>query len=856
MKKTLKKYVTFLLAFLMMVSAFGNYLPDNSKTAKVQAAEPSGNPAYMAKLKGTHVDGAGNSHSWVRTYQTMGANPGTTYQLSFDYYVEESSSADSAARAILWTGMADPAVKKIMMAGTKGTMEMTYTAQEGESWLGIGFESEPNAVCYITNVSLKAKDSDTELLQNADFTREGGSWIGWAISGNAVSDKAGSDTLAATYGHEILPLDTNLFPKEEEPEVPEGIPTGDPEYMAKLKGTYVDGAGESHSWVWVYQAITPTAGKTYQFTCDYYVPEGDGGRAVLWSATDDNGIGQTMESGKQGTVELSYTAKAGDSYMAVRFQTEPNTTCYVWNACVKEEGGSVNLLTNGSFKKENGSWIGWIVGGSTVTDKAGSDQAVATYGQEILTFDKSLLPKEEEPEVPEGIPTGDPEYMAKLKGTYVDGAGESHSWVWVYQAITPTAGKTYQFTCDYYVPEGDGGRAVLWSATDDNGIGQTMESGKQGTVELSYTAKAGDSYMAVRFQTEPNTTCYVWNACVKEEGGSVNLLTNGSFKKENGSWIGWIVGGSTVTDKAGSDKAVATYGQEILAFNKSLFPGEKVPDKIPTGDPEYMAKLKGTHKAPNGQMYTYVNVMQAITPVAGKTYIFSCNYYDRAADAGASILLWSNTSNESGADANGRLRSRTKAGMEGTLELTYTAKPGDNFIAVSMECDPDSECYMWNLCLREQGSDINLLRNGNFRELDGSWIGWMVGSLTVNTKADSDKLTSTYGQEIVSFSRKLIESMKEEDAALKTYQDPNKAFSFDDVNKYKDMDLRMVKSATVVNPDANAEGLKSDTVKEDPKNKQDSSLGMVIGICVAGILVVGLAAAGTVLVLKKKKSKK
>ena len=187
----------------------------------------------------------------------------------------------------------------------------------------------------------------------------------------------------------------------------------------------------------------------------------------------------------------------------------------------------------------------------------------------------------------------------------------------------------------------------------------------------------------------------------------------------------------------------------------------------------YMAKLKGTHMGADGQMYTYVNVGQTIEPVAGKTYIFSCDSYARTSDGGGSILLWSNTSKGDPGDPYGRFRCRTKPGEEGTLTLTYTATPADTAIGVSMECDPDSMCYLWNFSFQEQGSEANLLKNPDFAERDGSWIGWSVRGKTIQSKEGSVRMMETYGHEIVDFDRATLDAMKQEDASKKDYDDPN-----------------------------------------------------------------------------------
>lgn len=516
----------------------------------------------------------------------------------------------------------------------------------------------------------------------------------------------------------------------------------EPAYMAKLTG----------AWIWVYQSIKAESGATYRFTCDYYVEDGGSASAYMWrysaSTSDEAQQKQQLSADTRGTVDISYTAEDIDSNVMVRFEGNSSTsTFYIWNVSLTKDDTEENLLTNADFEQGNGSWYGWNIAGKTI-----NDETITEYnGQTIIAFDETLLP--------EGIPTGDPKYMAKIQVPE-----EQEDWIWIYQGITPEVGKTYRFICNYYVEQGSGGNAVMWS--DSSSQSNALQTATQGAVEMTYEAVSSDTYLMVRFECGTGTTCYVWNVCLFELDGDRNLLSNGSFSKENGSTTGWQLNQSE--------------GVSVIPFDKSLIPA-----------PAYMAKMKGTHVDADGIMQTYVDVMQSIEPTAGITYTLRADYYDRAADGGASILLWSNTSrNQEGTDSHGRLYSKTKAATEGTLELTYTASEMDTILMIGIECDPEAECYFWNLSLTASNSNQNLLANADFKQGIGSWVGWNFGTnVIIQDEADSKAAVAAYGHEIVEFDRELLDSMKEEDALQKTYVDPNTSFQIADVNQYKNMDL-------------------------------------------------------------------
>ena len=168
------------------------------------------------------------------------------------------------------------------------------------------------------------------------------------------------------------------------------IPTGDPKYMAKLLGKWIDETGVEHKYVEVLQAIDVEAGKTYEFSFNYYVEKekalsgcikNDEGGALLATAP--------AEAGRVGTLTITYKVAEGVKKARAIIAMNPGGIGYVWNVCFKEVGGTVNLLRNADFSEGNGSWIGWNIGPNRVKDKATSDTMIATYGHSVVPFDNS-----------------------------------------------------------------------------------------------------------------------------------------------------------------------------------------------------------------------------------------------------------------------------------------------------------------------------------------------------------------------------------------------------------------------------------------------------------------------------------
>ena len=727
MKKKTKRCLACLLAVLMVLGNLGIYFPEGAPTAEA-SGDTNTNPAYMAKMVVT----SDAKHS--RTGQTIAVTAGKTYNISFNMCVV------TQGRLQAWIGEDNCVVQGTEpVTGEPVLKTATYTVPTGKTSVYFNFQVASGEF-YIWDVKFTEEGSDENLLTNADFSADEGSWIGWRFSdwggasAQSVNDVTKSDELESASGRTVVAYNEDLFFQNVEK-----IPTGDPEYMAKLNGTYVDANSQTKQYTWVWQSIKPTVGKTYKFTCNYYVDSGSYTDAVLWSTKNGNGISQKMRTGNPGTMEITYKAVDGDTDVHVRFEAQPNTVCYIWNVCLSEENGKANLLQNGSLKKENGSWVGWKIGSSTIKDKAGSDTAIASYGQEVVAYDKTIIPQ------PEGIPSGDPEYMAKIQ------VKADANWAWIYQGIQAEKGTTYKFTCDYYFAEGNEASALIWSTAN----GQTtdtksskMKQGEQGKVDLTYQLPDGDDRLNIRFECAPGTTVYIWNVCLSEDNGEVNLLTNGSFSRKEGSWIGWkVVTDTTISDKAASDAVATTYGHEILPFNKDILPQPEVPEGIPSGDPTYMAKIQQKADAKN-----WLWIYQGIDTEQGKTYKFTCDYYVADGESGTAVV-WSSKNGTNTDEKSAKL----KADTQGKLEITYELPAGDDRLNVRFETAPGTVCYVWNVCLSEENGEYNLLKNGSFSKEEGSWIGWQIGqSAVIKDKTASLAATEQYGPEIIAFNKDIL----------------------------------------------------------------------------------------------------
>ena len=285
----------------------------------------------------------------------------------------------------------------------------------------------------------------------------------------------------------------------------------------------------------------------------------------------------STEVGKIQTMTITYKVADGVTRLRTIISLNPSGTAYVWNLCFREVGGTKNLLTNADFSEGNGSWIGWTIRGQKVTTTEKSDELTAQFGFTVMKYNKTLFAGSSSGGSGSGtnssaIPTGDPKYMAKLVGKWIDETGVERKYVEVLQSVAVEAGKTYEFSFNYYVEKE---KALNGSMKNDEGgtllATASAEVGRVGTLTITYTVADGVEKVRTIIAMNPGGIGYVWNVCFKEVGGTVNLLKNADFSEGNGSWIGWNIGSNRVTSKEISDTMIATYGHSVVPFDNTGF---------------------------------------------------------------------------------------------------------------------------------------------------------------------------------------------------------------------------------------------------------------------------------------------
>ena len=816
---------------------------------------PSGDPTYMAKLPGKHTDASGTEYKYVELLQVIDVEAGKTYEFSFNYYAEESTTVTGTLKnevggATLATSSSTE-VEKIQ------TMKITYKVADGVTKLRTIVSLNPSGTAYIWNLCFNEVGGTENLLTNADFSEGNGSWIGWSIRGQKATTPEKSDELTALFGFTVMNYDGTLFAGSSTGGSDSGqggtggsdsgqggtggsssaIPSGDPTYMAKLPGNHTDAYGTEYKYVELLQAIDVEAGKTYEFSFKYYAEE-----STTVTGTLKNDVGGALltkssstEVTKIQTMRITYKVADGVTKLRTIISLNPSGTAYIWNLCLNEVGGTENLLTNADFSEGDGSWIGWSIRGQKATTPEKSDELTAQFGFTVMKYDKTLFAGNSSGGNSSGgsnsggssspIPSGDPKYMAKLPGKHTDASGMEYKYVELLQAIDVEAGKTYEFSFNYYAEEST---TVTGALKNDIGgtslaTSSSTEVGKIQTMKVTYKVANGVTRLRTIVSLNPSGTAYVWNLCFKEVGGTKNLLTNADFSEGNGSWIGWSIRGQKATTPEKSNELTAQFGFKVMKYNKTLFAGSgsggngsgSGTSAIPTGDPKYMAKLLGKWIDETGVEHKYVEVLQAIDVEAGKTYEFSFNYYVEKEKALSGCIK---------NDEGGALLATApaEAGRVGTLTITYKVAEGVKKARAIIAMNPGGIGYVWNVCFKEVGGTVNLLRNADFSEGNGSWIGWNIGPNRVKDKATSDTMIATYGHSVVPFD--------------------NSGFT------YASGETDTMGNQTNGNGTSSAPTTKVDKT-EEPEN---NNLGLYIG-ALAGLIVIIACAGALVFILAKKK---
>ncbi len=805
-----------------MTKAYGHAIVPYDESLFVQESTgqiPTGDPEYMIKMIGTYTDSAGVEQTYKEISQGLAVTPGKTYEFTYSYYVPVGGNLEGRIVDGNW----DILDSTSFVEGEIATAKISYTAQAGDTFITPLLAKNTQGIAYVWNLCFREAESNTNLFYNADFTEEDGTFIGWSIGGTKVTTLKGSEDITKAYGHAIVSYDKSLFVQESAGQ----IPTGDPEYMIKMIGTYTDSAGVKQEYKEIYQSVAVTPGKTYEFTYSYYVPVGGNLEGRILDSNWKKLATTSFVVGKVSTAKITYTAKAGENSLIPLLAKNTQGLAYVWNLCFREVGSDINLLSNADFTEEDGTFIGWSIGGKAIGTKADSENIIKAYGHTIVPYDESLFVLKSS----EQVPTGNSKYMIKMIGTYTDSAGVKQEYKEIYQSIAVTPGKTYEFTYSYYVPVGGNLEGRILDNNWNKLATVSFVPGEIATAKVTYTAKAGDNSVIPLLAKNTQGIAYVWNLCFREVGSNINLLSNADFTEENGTFIGWSIGGKAIGTKTDSENIIKAYGHTIVPYDESLFVLDSSA-QIPTGDPEYMVKMIGTYVDSDGNTQMWKELYQIMTVTAGKTYEFSFNYVVPGEGALTGRLLK--------ADWTIIESVKSETGAVGTITIRYTAKENENVLPMVMK-DASGYAYVWNMCFREVGKNINLLYNADFTEENGTFIGWSMGGKGAGTKADSDKLTEAFGHQIVKFDRELFVKEKGNASNLNSPINPNYYFSFDDNGKYKTLDT-WPRNASA------GDGAVSSIILNNRKK--------MLAVCIGGVAVLALTATGvTILVLKKKKDK-
>ena len=422
----------------------------------------------------------------------------------------------------------------------KGNSQNAFAMEETISTLKMTPDGETDSYIQIDNwdvLDRTVSEADYPYV-GIDYyfdVEEGGSWKNWRIGSTDIDDMTESDAETLNQGPDVVDYDADLV---------------GPKYVAKLVGT--DTNSSSHQWTDIYQTISSvTAGDTYVFSCDYYVPDGaqggiriynSAGNAAAWVNTGGNGgapqTGGAVSTlnntgGSRGTMVVEYTVQEGETWFKPAFRHESEGgESYYWNFCVSKKAtvkgvnNYKNLLKNGDFSQSDGSWIGW----RNITDTAGSDTFTQNYGPDVVTYDASILGDSE------------PKYMAQLIGKYTNSNNVTHSWKDVQQIIWDVKeGETYVFSCKYYMPAGSRGNirfyaenvsgTAIWTA---RGLASNTTT-ERGTMVVEYTVPANCTWIAPTLVQEETGLGYYWDICLMKKGGDgTNLLTNADFTADDG----------------------------------------------------------------------------------------------------------------------------------------------------------------------------------------------------------------------------------------------------------------------------------------------------------------------------------
>ena len=349
----------------------------------------------------------------------------------------------------------------------------------------------------------------------------------------------------------------------------------------------------------------------------------------------------------------------------------------------------------------------------------------------------------------------EPKYMAKIVAR-ADGNNDNR----LGQFISVESGASYTLSYEIYVIEK--GMIQGWAA-EATCIAQdyNTDAGKTNEVEGTYVVPEGTTQIYLNFQCSSGEY-YVWNIQFKKVDSDINLLTNANFSEGNGSWMNWTYSGwggggaQTVTSLGMSDSFEKNTGRKVILYNNELF-SQNIANREElefTGDPLYMAHIAEKDLAIN---------QYGISGTPKETYVLTYNYYKLTNGNLQGRIGYSDKSYETGYfkvfnDVSASNNTWKSASVE------YTLGEDEDKLFIRFEGQDDVDGYVWNVKLTEKNGDgTNLLKNSDFMQSGGTWIGWNIqGKGDIKTVEGSNEAGLTTNCEIVSYDSSLFTTENED----------------------------------------------------------------------------------------------
>lgn len=358
-----------------------------------------------------------------------------------------------------------------------------------------------------------------------------------------------------------------------------------------------------------------------------------------------------------------------------------------------------------------------------------------------------------------------PKYMLKMVHRK-DGNNDNR----LGQYINVKAGVRYTLSFEVYtiseIPQGELiNLQTLWGADTYPDVTQKINyanrSGK-GEVTGDFTP-ASDGNMFLNFQITSDTgEFYLWDIKLTKEGDSTNLLQNADFSQGNGSLVNWTysgwggAGATKITDVSGSDKFESTTGRKVLLYNEELFSNNisNREDLELTGDPMYMAHI--------GKYWKRIEQNLTVEEELA-TYTLTYKYYKNVTGNLQSRIGYDKN------DTSGTFKAYndiTSTGIIKNGEVVFEKPAGTTSLFIRFEGTDKSngvDGYIWDVKLiKNDGDGTNLLRNADFIQGGGSWIGWNIsdyGDISSVDKSNQAGLETNC--EILAYDTKLFAANEE-----------------------------------------------------------------------------------------------